>query len=180
MFGKKRLVHGLFAGVFAVVLVSGCATAPAPRIAPASSLVAPIPIAGNNGKYMSPYTVDGVLADWVDKAVNAKMGSAIGGAVGAQLGQKALENVPFIGGFLGEKVGNAAGQAIAIEASGGAEFIRGSSDLSFNQLDQLALFLYVKYSTNKHYKGALDATMAIYPELKTVYPQALLMASKGA
>ncbi|MDB6114799.1 MAG: hypothetical protein JWQ62_1744, partial [Lacunisphaera sp.] len=75
----------------------------APAFPTASAVVAPKPIEGNTGKYMSPFTSDGVVAEWVDKAVKAKMGSAVGGAIGAYAGQKAMENIPFIGGMLGQK-----------------------------------------------------------------------------
>ena len=74
----------------------------------------PEPIFGNEGRYMCPYTEDGVAARWVDKSLNAKVGSAIGTAAGRYAGQKALELIPFIGGWLGGKAGDAAGRKIAI------------------------------------------------------------------
>jgi hypothetical protein len=125
---------------------------------------------------MAPYTSDGVVADWVDKAVKAKMGSAVGGALGAYAGQKALEQVPFIGGFLGEKAGNAIGREVAISASGGWDNIKKTSDLSFNSVDELAVWMYAKYATNEHYADVLSATEAIYPELTERYVPAIMGA----
>lgn len=39
-------------------------------------------IQGNDGRYLSRYTSDGVVAEWVNKAINNRMGSATGSAVG--------------------------------------------------------------------------------------------------
>jgi hypothetical protein len=162
------LVVGLMTALF-----SGCATAPSFPTAAEIKAKAPTPIADNSGKYMSPFTSDGVVAEWVDKAVKAKMGSAVGGAIGAYAGQKALENVPFIGGFIGQKAGAAMGREIAVKASGGWEYIKKTSDLSFNTIDDLSVWMYANYSTNEHYADVLSATQEIYPEMKTRYYAAI-------
>jgi len=127
---------------------------------------------------MCPYTQDGVLAEWVDKAINAKMGATIGKHAGAYLGKKALENIPFVGGFLGGKFGESAGRAIAIKASGGWEYIKSTSDTSFDNVDNLAVYLYAKHSSHPHYNNALKATWGIYPELQKRYYNALLKAGR--
>jgi hypothetical protein len=62
---------------------------------------------------------------------------------------------------------------------GGEEFIRANSDMSFNSVDDLALYMYVKNSSHKDYAEALKLTQEIYPELKTRYGQAILTASRG-
>lgn len=162
-----------------MTFVLGCA-APQPYMAQPSELQAPQPIAGNSGAYMSPYTTDSVLAEWVDKAVNAKTGAAVGGTAGAYAGQKLAENIPFFGSMLGQKVGESAGRAVAIKMSGGEELIKSSSDLSFNNLDEMSVWLYVTHSGHEHYQAALDATFAIYPELQQTYYGALIRASAKA
>jgi hypothetical protein len=163
------------------VFISGCATGVAARPAApvASAITPPDGIPDNSGKYLAPYTSDGVVCEWVDKAVKAKMGSAVGGALGAYAGQKAMENIPFIGGMLGQKVGSAMGREIAIKASGGWEFIKKTSDISFNTVDELSVWMFAKYSTNEHYKEVLSATMEIYPEMKQRYYGAIARASAG-
>ncbi len=171
---KKFMLVGLVA---LTVMASGCA--PAMKMAQPDQLTAPTPIASNTGKYMCPYTTDDVLAEWVDSAVKAKAAGAIGGAVGAYAGAKAMEQIPFIGGFLGKKVGNKIGKEIAIKAAGGREAIMAASDLSFNSVDDMAVYLYVKYSTSEHYKDALDACNGIYPEFKQQYSAALWRASRA-
>lgn len=161
-----------------VLVFTGCSMGPPPLATPAQLVsVAVQPIEGNSGEYMSPFTSDGVLAEWVDKAVNAKMGAAIGGAIGTYAGAKLAEQIPFVGSWLGQKVGNTVGREIALEASGGEEFIKESSDLSFNNLNDLAVFMYANHSSSEHYQDALDATWEIYPELKQTYMQALYAAS---
>jgi hypothetical protein len=160
-----------------VFLLSACAMQP--RLAQPNQLVAPTPVEGNAGLYMSPFTSDGVMTEWVDKAVNADMGATIGGVAGAYAGQKLAEQIPFVGGFIGSKIGDSIGREVAIEMSGGEALIKSSSDLSFNNLEDLSVWMYVSHSSNPHYQQALESTWAIYPELKTVYMQALYKASQS-
>jgi len=136
----------------------------------------PTPIQGNSGKYMCPFTSDDTVAEWVDKGVAARFGSAIGGAAGAYAGQKALEQIPFIGGILGQKVGEGVGRQVAISASGGMEFIKKTSDLSFNSIDDVAVYMYAKYTTRPDYGRILQLTQEIYPELKGRYAPAIQRA----
>ena len=169
----------LFVGslVLAAALFSGCATTAS--FPTAAQVIAPPPLPNNSGKYMAPYTSDGVVAEWVDKAVKAKMGAAVGGHVGAYAGQKALEQVPFIGGFIGQKAGEKIGREVAINAAGGWESIKQSSDLSFNSVDDLAVWMYAKFSGNEHYQDVLAATQGIYPDLQERYSAAIIAAAKN-
>ncbi|RWU13048.1 hypothetical protein EGC76_02185 [Pseudidiomarina gelatinasegens] len=157
------------------LFLSACAMGP--QLAQPYQLTAPPAIEGNSGQYMSPYTSDGVLAEWVNNARNADMGSAIGGMAGAYAGQKLAENIPFIGGWLGQEIGETVGREVALEMAGGEEIIRGTSDISFNSLEELSVWMYVTHSAHPHYQDALESAMSIYPELKTVYSQALYTAS---
>lgn len=166
--------------IAAALALTGCASvATGPRMAAPSQLVAPEPIVGNTGKYMSPYTEDGTVTAWVEKGTAASAGAQIGGFVGAQVGQKALENIPFFGGMLGQQLGEVAGRTMALKMVGGEEFIKTNSDLSFNTVNELAVYMYVKNSTHKDYQKVLELTQSIYPELKTAYYPALMQASAG-
>jgi hypothetical protein len=169
----KKISAILFA-----LMLTACATGP--RIAAPNLIKAPQPIVGNTGKYMSPYTEDGTVAAWVEKGRNAGMGASLGGFVGAQAGQKVAENIPFVGGFLGQKLGETAGRAIALKMVGGEEFIRANSDLSFNSVNDLAVYMYAKNSAHKDFAEALKLTQDIYPELKTAYYPAIISASAAA
>lgn len=163
--------------VFALALMlAGCAMT-GPRIAAPSQLTAPSPIVGNGGMYMSPFTEDGTVAPWVEKGKAASAGASIGGFLGAQAGQKMAENIPFVGGLLGQKLGETAGRAVALKMVGGEEFIKANSDISFNSVRELALYMYVKNSSHKDFQQALELTQQIYPELKQEYYAALIAAS---
>lgn len=134
----------------------------------------------NQGRYMSPYTSDDVLAEWVNSAINANIGSTIGtgvgAAAGAYVGEKALEQVPFVGGFLGgavgAEIGKSVGRETAISASGGWEAIRASSDRSFDNIQSMARYLRSKYGHTGNFTDAMDATRQIYPELADALAQA--------
>ncbi len=170
---NKGIVLALLV-IFTAALIGACAPAqPQP-----GEVIPPDPIEGNSGEYMCPYTSDGVVAPWVDKAVNASAAASAGKMAGAYLGQKALEQVPFVGGFLGSKAGEAVGRKIAIEASGGWEYIKETSDLSFNTVEDLAVWLYATKSTNEHYQQVFKATTGIYPELQKNYYRAIMNAPK--
>lgn len=162
---------------FSVAIISGCMTQQVKLTEP-HLISAPEPIEGTEGTFMNPYTEDGVLAKWVDKAVNAEMGAQVGSLVGAQAGQAVLDQVPFIGGLFGEAAGEMVGRKIAIEMAGGMEYIKETSDSSFNTINDMALYLYANHSNHKHYQEALSATMAIYPELEEGYYPALTAASQ--
>ena len=123
-------------------------------------------IEGNTGLYLSPITSDGVAAPWVDKSINAQMGSQIGGAVGAYAGAKALESVPFVGSFIGNKAGASIGKSVALKAVGGEEYIRQTSDISFNNLNDMARWLMANYSSHQKLQEILKATYQIYPDLQ--------------
>lgn len=134
----------------------------------------------NLGKYLSPYTSDDVLAEWVNNAINANIGatvgSGVGAAAGAYLGDKALEQVPFIGSFIGgavgAEIGKATGREAAISASGGWELIRETSDRSFDDIESMARYLKAKYGHTENFADAIAATAQIYPELTHALAQA--------
>jgi hypothetical protein len=163
--------------LIAGILLTG-AWGPA-KIAAPSSMTAPTPIEGSAGQYASPYTSDGVTAGWVTKSMQIKAGGQVGTVAGNYLGQKAAEKIPFVGSFVGKKVGGMAGRSLALQSIGGEEFIRSSTDLSFNSLNDMAVFIYVNYSTTPDYPKVLEATYAIYPEFQTAYTSALQSASVG-
>jgi hypothetical protein len=149
------------------------------KIAAPSSMTAPTPIEGSAGQYASPYTSDGVTAGWVTKSMQVKAASQVGTVAGNYMGQKAAERIPFVGGMIGKKVGAMAGRSMALESIGGEAFIKSSTDLSFNSLSDMAIYMYVNYSATPDYQKVLEATYAIYPEFQAAYTPALQAASAG-
>lgn len=168
----KHLTRKFATLAAASAIVSACAgTPPKPE-----KIDPPEPIPSNTGEYMSPYTKDGVLAAWVDKAVNAELGAAAGATAGSLAGQAAAEQVPIVGGLVGGWVGEKLGRAAAIEAAGGEDYIRQTSDLSFDELDNMAVWLYATHHDHEHYKQALQSAMSIYPDLEDDYRPAIVDA----
>lgn len=142
----------------------------------ANEFVAPTPLMNNEGKFLSPYTQDGVLTEWVDKAINVKIGATVGKHLGSFLMQDDHQGGSLFGGFFGGRAGESKGREFAIKASGGWEYIKKVSDMSFDNIDDLAVYLFAKHSTHEHYKDGLDATMTIYPELEEKYSKAIKWA----
>lgn len=141
----------------------------------------PTPLMNNEGKYLSPYTQDGVLAEWVDKAINVKIGGTLGKHIGSFLMQDDDQEGSLFGGFFGGHSGESRGRELAIKASGGWEYIKKVSDMSFDDIDDMAVYLFAKHSRHEHYKDGLDATFTMYPELKGKYSKAIKWAFiKGA
>lgn len=180
----KHLVLSV-ALITGAITLSGCATtgySQGNSYAEPTRLASPVPIDGNSGTYMSPYTSDEVLAEWIDNAIKAKAGAAIGSSVGQAAGQMAAEEIlsgfGIFGSLIGDKVGSKIGRDQALKSAGGMDFIRESSDLSFNKWEDLAVYMYVNFSENKDYADVLAATTTIYPELEN-YPSAIAKASRA-
>jgi len=140
----------------------GCISGP-PR---PDEVVVPTPRYDNHGKHMCCYTQDEVLAKWIDKAICAKLGASIGEYAGRETGKELLEQVPFIGGWLGEKVGQAAGRAIPIEMAGGWDYIKRTSDISFDSINDYAVYLYANYSYRENYEEVLEAVRDVRGTLR--------------
>lgn len=165
-----------FALPLSLLFVCSCATVTPPP-SPAE-LSAPSPIEGNSGKFMCPYTSDGTVCAWVEAGKNAKMGAQLGSALGSYAGQKAMEQVPFVGGFLGQKAGAAIGREVAIKSMGGMDAIKNGSDLSFNSIDNLIVYIYVNHSTHADYQSVTQLIGELYPDFKTRQLAAIHQAAR--
>lgn len=172
----------LLAAGAASLLLTACATATGPtdvtqisdpvqREAAIAALKAsaPKPLEGNGGKFMSPFTSDGVTAEWVTKSMKVKASGQIGAAAGQIIGEQVAGNIPFIGGFLGKKAGQSLARSAALNAIGGEEFLKSSSDLSFDNLEDMAAYMYAHHAQHPEYAQIVAATGAIYPEFTNVY-----------
>lgn len=170
-----------FVLALSVSLLAGCATAPAMQnVASISDPVAkeaayqqlqagaPKPLQGNSGQYMSPFTTDGVTAEWVTKAMKVQASGAIGEAAGQIAANQLLSNIPFAGMFAGKATKSLARSA-AMNSIGGEAFLKSSSDLSFNSLQEMAAYMYAFHSSHAEYRQIVKATSAIYPDFAAVY-----------
>ena len=141
------------------------------------TLNAPAPIMDNSGAFLSPYRCDGTPTEWSNKAMTAGAGAAAGG----MLAGKAAEKVPFIGGLFAKKAKAMGAQTGAVTAAGGMDFIKSTSDLSFNTADELAVYLQAKHAAlDPDFAKRVSAAMAIYPDLKSKYTTAVQAAADAA
>lgn len=155
--------------LLAIVAGTGCASMPKAKVSGD-----PVYVPSNAGKYMCPYTHDGVLADWVDKAVSVKAGSQIAktalGTTAGVLGDRYGGSViGILGRTVGQLAGEAAGRAATLKKIGGWEYIQETSDISFNSIRRLAYYLRDNYRSHPHFKLAVDLTAEIYPEFAKNY-----------
>lgn len=135
-------------------------------------LEAPEPIHDNTGKYLLPYRADGEMTEWAGRAANVAAGKIVGEKVGEKATQALASKIPFgglAGGLLKKKTKQVAANAIL----GGTEFIKKTSDLSFSNLNDYALYLHVRHGTSASYQQALAAAMALYPDLEGTFEGAI-------
>ena len=175
-------LRALLPAVALTMTMAGCASVQRvpsayKNLPPPNSLLAPRPILGNTGKFMCPYTQDEVLA----------LGSLLGAVAAAQQLEEDAEGEdgdeyddvnPSERIAEGAREGEELGRQLAIALSGGWAYIRRTSDLSFNSIEVMAVYLYVEHSSHDHYYAALDATFQIYPELRGIYVDAILKARR--
>lgn len=130
-------------------------------------------IDGNSGRYLSPISSKGLPAAWVGRTDNSSgVGTTLGGMAGSYVGEKALQQVPFVGGLLGRKAGEAAARKMAQQAAGGDAYMRETSDISFNSIDDMAAWLVHHHASSPGFDVVLKAAIRVYPELNDAYLRA--------
>lgn len=150
------------------VLLTGCAL-PKPE-----TLVSPTPMRGNSGKFLNPYLGDGTLAPWADKGVHSsRLAAAVGGFA-------ASEAIGFVDvtGLASGAAGTAIKQQGAIGAAGGKQYMKSTSDSSFDRRQDFAVYLYVNHSTKELYKKTLKLMAEIYPDMWSHYNADIRKAKK--
>jgi hypothetical protein len=143
------------------------------------TIEAPLPLTSNKGKYFVPYNAEGQITEWATKTLNTQLGAAIGAKAGEEAGKQVASRVPF-GGLASGLMKKKGKEMGAVAAIGGTEYIRKTSALSFNNLDDLAVYMHVKHGSSGDYAQALAAAMAIYPALETSYDRAIRGAYQRA
>ena len=147
-----------------------------------AKVTVPQPLPNNSGKYYLPYDSKGELTAWAQKALGAQVGAAIGGKVGEKAGQQVASQipVPFAGALVGGFAKKKGKEMGATAALGGAEFIKSSSSLSFNSLEDYSVYLNQTHGGGTDYAKALAAAMALYPDLAKKYEPSVKNAYKLA
>lgn len=73
--------------------------------------------------------------------------------------------MPFFGGLIGKKVGQALGKQAVLQMMGGWDAIRSSTEISFASVGDMALYLKSQNSSHPQYRQVLDSAVQLYPDL---------------
>lgn len=133
------------------------------------------PAASNTGKYLLAFKKNGALTPWADKAIEAAAAATASSMATDKAASAASSKIPFLAMFTGAATDMAKGSAqtqSTLAALGGIEKVRAGSDRSFDAPEALAVYLHTRYASNKDYPKALAATLALYPDVKSVYESA--------
>ncbi len=141
----------------------------------ATDLKAPEPLTDKSGAFFAPFKADGTLTEWANKALSAQVGAALGAKAGEKATGLLASKVP-LGGLLSGAAKKKGKELGAVAALGGEDFIKESSELSFNSLDELAVYMHAKHAGSSGYAQALATTIAIYPDLEKGYNVAIKKA----
>lgn len=143
-------------------------------------LEAPEPLKGVTGKYFLPYKADGELTAWAEKGlgVGSRVGAAVGEKAGETAGKALASKIPF-GGLAAGALKSKGKEIGAASALGGADAIKAGSELSFNALNDYAVYLFVRHGGDSNYKEVLSVAMALYPDLEGRFQGAIQDAYKA-
>lgn len=154
---------------FAAAATSGDTSAQlamaSPVMAKSRTVVVGNPIYGNTGAYLCPFTEDGTVSPWVEKAMKAKLGGQLGGTGGAYLGQQLATQIPLFGSFIGKQVGQTIGREAALQMLGGWAAIRQSTEISFKSATDMAAYLKSQNGSHAQYRQVIEATVQLYPDM---------------
>jgi hypothetical protein len=153
-------------------------------VSPEAEPKVPKPRKDTKGKYISPYRADGTLAPWAEKAMAGSAAAALGNKAGDELGKLASEKlaskVPggaVLGSLFGKKAKKTLAETAAVKAVGGWDYIKETSDMSFNSTMDLAVYMHVNYAgSDSDFAKAMGAAMGIYPRLVGAYEPAIKRA----
>lgn len=137
------------------------------------------PIQGNTGKFLLPFDEGGNPTEWADKALNAQVGALAAEKASGTAINAAAARVPF-GGFLAGAAKDKAKGAGAIAAIGGWNYIKETTSLSFDRLDDYSIYLHSEFNGLPGYEKALAAAMAVYPKLEKSHKRYIDKAYKDA
>jgi hypothetical protein len=143
------------------------------------ALTAPDPLQGAKGKYLLPIDANGALTGWAQKALQAQVGNIAGEQAGAAASKGLASVVPgggLAGGFL-KKKGKEAG---AMAALGGPDYVKKTSSLSFDSVEAYAVYLHAKLGSSPEYSKAVQAAIALYPDLEASYGKSVTAAYEAA
>jgi hypothetical protein len=149
-------------------LLTGCAL-PSPE-----TLVSPTPMRGSSGQFLNPYLADGTLAPWANKGVHS---SRVAAGVAGFAASEAIGMVDPTG-LAANGSDTLIKQQGAIGAAGGSQYMKSTSETSFDRREDFTVYLYVNHSKTEHYKETLDLIVEIYPDVGSNYDSDIRNAKK--
>lgn len=138
-------------------------------------LAAPAAVQGTTGKYVLPIDASGNLTEWAKKALTAQVGNIAGEQAG-NAAAKGLGSVVPGGGFASGLLKKKGKEVGAMTALGGPEYIKSTSSLSFDSITDYAVYLHAKAGKSPDYSKAVQAAIALYPDLETSYAKSVTAA----
>jgi len=139
----------------------------------------PEPRYDSEGEFLFPYKDDGFITEWAEKSLTAQVGAEAGALVGDAVAGGIASRVPF-GGLAGGLIRGKSKELGSVTALGGWEFIRQTSELSFDNLNEFSVYMHAEFQGLPDYEQALAAAMAIYPTLERSHKRAIDKAYKNA
>jgi hypothetical protein len=137
------------------------------------------PRADVEGKFIFPYSDTGLINEWAEKSLNAQAGAEVGGMAGEKAAGALASKVPF-GGLAGGLIKGKSKELAAVTAIGGWDYIKETSSISFDSLEDYSLYMHVNFNGGPDYEKALAAAMAIYPELEKSHQRTIDKAMNDA
>lgn len=131
------------------------------------------------GEFVLPFTSTGLITEWADMALSAQAGARVGEMAAGRATEAIASRVP-LGGLLGGALRGKSREIAAVTAIGGWDYIRATSDASFDKMEDLSLYLHVEYAGTADYETALAAAMAIYPALEKNHQRTIDRAYRDA
>jgi len=138
-------------------------------------LEAPEPRYNNKGKFLLPYTQEGEPTEWAGKILQAEAAKLVGDKASDMAVNAIASKVPF-GGLAGGFIKKKAKESAAVMAMGGKKYIKKTSDQSFNNLDDYAVFLQARHGQDPDFKMVLAAAIGLYPDLEHRFAMAVRKA----
>jgi hypothetical protein len=140
-----------------------------------SQLNVPVPKGLGEGAVVSPFTRSGELAGWAQAALDGADPASFLGSVRAQNASWWSTGVEVLTGERETIEVN----ATTLEDAGGWANVRATSDVTFDRVEDLAVYLYAVHGKDARFLRALKVTQDLNPELAPAYRDAIRDAATG-
>lgn len=167
---------GYLAAVSSAVILAGCSMT-GPHIAEPHELEGPAPYPNNESEFLAPYTAAGDQTEWVVNILENRTSTEVGRSSGDAIGEYVAEHIPMMSDWLNAFIASTVARSSAVYLAGGEDVMLESSDQSFDNVADLAVWMYASYGDTQHYEDVLWATMSVYPDLQEEYRDALIDAT---